>query len=938
VDPLSETTTFTNVVIFIRFSDEPTYTAPYSLSYYEDMFNGVDTVSLRDYYLDVSYNQMTIDSYIITSNDQIVYFTDIYKRGYYQPYSLTNPQGYETDNERNTREQTLLKRAIDFVEDNNLVPDDINLDANNDGAIDSISFLISGEADDWNELLWPHKWELYQYYNYTVERFDANAPTINGKNAFYYTFEMLGNFRNYEYAVDVSILAHETFHLFYAPDLYHYYDYFWIEPVGHWGLMENLTDVPSHMLGYMKYQYGGWIDTVDEITNNGSYTLYPMQDSADNLYRIDTGYSNEYIYLEYRDQTGRYEGNVPDSGLIVYRVDLDYMTDGNELGYYSSSGSPRNEVFIFRPGLMDTTPPITFPNTDQSGIDEDGMIDQAALSQYNNYDEMGLDTDIIMFHSDGSLMNITIYNVVEHDGYITFDVQFEAPDIVISTDFSIPSWDDLVLLDVDGTSYEAIFTGVREDYDIYYTLDGTEPTLSSTRYQGEQIIVTSDNPQVRAIIVDGMTVVESVERTFTFSSNLVTTHSPYGDNQLIYWLLDFQYRTEYDIYFNQYFELNGPEDRFWIYDSNTSFDIYTDTELSDTTLSFTNDDAVFVFFSDDSDSDAYGFNGSFTVHQTFPVLGYTINGNQSMEVTTGGTYTELGINITGDETDTVYYITTGSVDTSTNGVYQITYTIYDGNDLYVDTLVRTVTVGDFTAPVITLEGEDVIYLDVFDTYVELGASVTDNISTNLEVVITGSVKTSHLGIYTIYYSATDEAGNSSEIIERTVIVEDHIPPTIVLNPGVDTIYQGEEYTDPGAVANDNYYNFASIEVFENNIDTSISGSYYIIYLATDESGNETFYYRYVNVIAQDDLVIECDPGITTYHVGDILVPLNCMLNDQEATLDTSEVDINTPGTYPVTYSIELDDTIYEYHSFVFVLGDMTFNEDAVIEKKEDDQL
>ncbi len=56
---------------------------------------------------------------------------------------------------------------------------------------------------------------------------------------------------------------------------------------------------------------------VTTITSSGSYSLNPLSQSEENLLRIDTGYSNEYVYLEYRYQEGKYESTLPDSGLII---------------------------------------------------------------------------------------------------------------------------------------------------------------------------------------------------------------------------------------------------------------------------------------------------------------------------------------------------------------------------------------------------------------------------------------------------------------------------------------------------------------------------------------------------------------------------------------------------------------------------------------------
>ena len=158
---LNEVDSFSNVVIFIKFSDEESYQAPFEYEYYDSMFNGVDVVSLRDYYLEVSYNKLTIDSYLVNDNSEIVYYMDSHNRSYYEPYDeTTNPNGY-SDNNKAEREHALLKSAIDYVDLNNLIDDSIVLDSNSDGDIDSITFMISGEDNGWNTLFWPHKWNLY---------------------------------------------------------------------------------------------------------------------------------------------------------------------------------------------------------------------------------------------------------------------------------------------------------------------------------------------------------------------------------------------------------------------------------------------------------------------------------------------------------------------------------------------------------------------------------------------------------------------------------------------------------------------------------------------------------------------------------------------------------------------------------------------------------
>ncbi|AIO19449.1 hypothetical protein KQ51_01573 [Candidatus Izimaplasma bacterium HR1] len=506
--PINQFDAFTNVVIFIKFSDETTYTAPYDYDYYYDMFNGVDTISLRDYFLEVSYDVLTIDS--VFTHTEIVYFVDANPRSYYQPYDESeNTNGFQNKDEAEFREHTLLKNAVDWVEENNFIDDTIDLDVNNDGDIDSITFMISGDDNGWNNLLWPHKWNLYTYYDYSYSGYSEDAPTINGKNVWDYTFELLGYDTSYGYQVDVAVLAHETFHLISAPDLYHYNDFDWIDPIGEWGLMATIGTVPSHMLGYMKYMYGDWIPEVTEITTSGEYTLYPLQDSPDNIYRIPLGYSHEYIYLEYRDLVGQYESTLPDSGLIVYKVDEDFFDEGNTGGYYSNNEAVE-EVWVYRPDMEDTTFPIEFALEDPYS-DVDGEPYIAALSDDNLYDEIGVGTDILLFDSAGDEIELKITNIVEHDGYITFTVFFQAQDIPEIKLNGTPQ----MTLEYETYFYEPGFTVTDPDFQDNVTVEGTVDIYTLGDY-----IITYTLRDDEGVLIETKTRTVSVVDTTKPSANI----------------------------------------------------------------------------------------------------------------------------------------------------------------------------------------------------------------------------------------------------------------------------------------------------------------------------------------------------------------------------------------------------------------------------------
>ncbi|UCF42388.1 MAG: DUF5011 domain-containing protein [Planctomycetota bacterium] len=106
---------------------------------------------------------------------------------------------------------------------------------------------------------------------------------------------------------------------------------------------------------------------------------------------------------------------------------------------------------------------------------------------------------------------------------------------------------------------------------------------------------------------------------------------------------------------------------------------------------------------------------------------------------------------------------------------------FDSNEVVI-------TVEDAAAPVITLNGADMVVLECgADSYVEEGATATDNCEDDVAVAIGGDVvDTSACGTYVITYDATDSWGNEAEQVVRTVVVEDTEPPefSLVVEPNV----------------------------------------------------------------------------------------------------------------------------------------------------------
>lgn len=374
-----------NIWVFVRFADDDEFDSP--ISELHDMTNDSTdgAASLTNYYLSASYGALTVHSHFYPQPEDgmIRSYQDEHERAYYRPYSrIINPNGYSTAFEQMEREQGLLKRAFDSIIDQ--IPEGMELDGDGDGMVDNVVFVISGSPDGWADLLWPHM--SVQIMN-----------PIEVGDLFILTY----NFQLWDYLMqnmDVGVLAHEMFHSLGAPDLYHYsYDGF--TPAGPWDLMEWSSNVPQHMMARMKERYGEWISDIPEITESGTYTLKPLLSPTDNAWKMPIpGRDHEWIYVEYRLKSGVFEGQLPDSGLLFYRV------QGDENG--NASGPP-DEVYVFRPGGSPT---------------EDGRIANAAFSLNNGRSEFSTGTDPYPFDSKGQPLDLLISDISAVGDTISFAV------------------------------------------------------------------------------------------------------------------------------------------------------------------------------------------------------------------------------------------------------------------------------------------------------------------------------------------------------------------------------------------------------------------------------------------------------------------------------------------------------------------------------------
>ena len=402
-----------NIVCFVRFLGEDNSEAfELSASTYQQMFNadaaGVNSV--YNYFYEASYGQLQWKSTLFPApqGDVVMSYKAKNERNYYKEKSSIATNGYEDEIDRAAREQALVKEIASYLSAS--LPDDVVLDANNDGIVDNMCIVLSGRSEISNRhLLWPHRTDLALP--------DEKAVYIKDKKlvGFLVVFDDANGWASLEpVPFNTGVICHEMSHSLGTYDLYHVADK--LNPVGVWDLMSDNLLVPQHMSAYTKYRYCGWIDEIPEITEPGTYTLNPVGGATkENIaYKIKMIGSDEYFVVEYRKKSGTFDAGLPQSGLLVYRINPAYT--GGNVNYNGSSRL--DEVYIFRPGGTTTA---------------DGDVEKAAFSVDNGRATFGgAGATVKPFYSNGSEARFALTNITTCGETISFTFETLGHQISVS--------------------------------------------------------------------------------------------------------------------------------------------------------------------------------------------------------------------------------------------------------------------------------------------------------------------------------------------------------------------------------------------------------------------------------------------------------------------------------------------------------------------------
>ena len=176
---------------------------------------------------------------------------------------------------------------------------------------------------------------------------------------------------------------------------------------------------------------------------------------------------------------------------------------------------------------------------------------------------------------------------------------------------------------------------------------------------------------------------------------------------------------------------------------------------------------------------------------------------------------------------------------------------------------------------------------------------------DVTITVTGDFGT--LSVYCPYHGYM--GGENILTYDSQNSIQDTTPPTItILGDNPTTVEVGSTFTDPGVTVYDQ--DGSSTYSTTGTVDTNVLGAYTLTYTAADNSGNQATVTRTVNVVDTTA------PAITLVGDSQVNIEVGSTYTDAGATATdnydgdissqivvVNNVDVNTLGSYTVTYSV-----------------------------------
>ena len=405
-EPVVDYSLFRGLIILINFNDKQFQmsdpndfyyqlcnTVNYTGFYHQGRFQKC-TGSVRDYYYDNSMGQFDPEFDIVGPVDL--------------DYSCY---------EGNDKAREIFKAALDSVDEQ---VDFTQYDADNDGEIDMVFFMVAGYSSSYSGnnsgYLWPHMSYLIDWWS----GWPPQPYIYDGKRMGTYasSCEIYG-WEDYGYTMPNAIgtFCHEFGHVLGLPDLY---DTDYSESGGesnHPGDWDIMAGGSSNNFGRNPVGYSLWerveLGFADEpaALSLGNYTLSAL-DVSNTGYMMYTPNESEFFLFENR-QSGKWDSALPGHGLVITRVDY-----SNEQVWWSNevNCNPAHNYYELVRSSGDGSGEVPFPG-----------------SKNMTYINSSSYPALVTWAEDPCEFGLS--NITENDNSITFSVVKDVPPLTLVEDF-----------------------------------------------------------------------------------------------------------------------------------------------------------------------------------------------------------------------------------------------------------------------------------------------------------------------------------------------------------------------------------------------------------------------------------------------------------------------------------------------------------------------
>ena len=402
------------------------------------------------------------------------------------PYEVSKVASYYGSNDSEGNDQHPAEMVIEALKLANADVNYADYDWDGDGEVEQVYVVYEGkgEADGGaDNTIWPHEWELSSAAGYGD---GSGAQTLDGVTI--NTYACGGELNGQTGATTgIGTMCHEFSHCLGYPDFYDT-DYTGGQGMGAWDLMDSGSYNgdgyrPAGFTGWERWA-AGWKTPIELSATQAVTGMKGLQDGGESYIIYNTGNNDEYYMLENRSNSVWDQG-VPGYGLLVVHVDYNASSWANN----TPNDTPSHQRMTWIPAdnqyeyqtyqgvkYYDEDPDDVFP---YGTINSFGPNTTPAAKWYNNN------------ASGTKYMEQSILNITKNSsGLISFN--FQGLSSVATPSFSPAA----------GRYSEpqnVTISCATDDVDIYYTLDGSTPSASSTPYTSA--ITVSETTTIKAVAI-----------------------------------------------------------------------------------------------------------------------------------------------------------------------------------------------------------------------------------------------------------------------------------------------------------------------------------------------------------------------------------------------------------------------------------------------------